>query len=93
VSAPRQDEFGGGIFRSPRAPQGCVYDCVNGLIDDELAIYRRGGVSYRTNVDLGGGVQIVGLADGRTNVDCCRRWVRADGVLDGGGDARAQSAG
>jgi hypothetical protein len=64
VSAPRQDEFGGGIFRSPRAPQGCVYDCVNGLIDDELAIYRRGGVSYRTNVDLGGGVQIVGLADG-----------------------------
>jgi hypothetical protein len=64
VSAPRQDEFGGGIFRSPRAPQGCVYDCVNGLVDDELAIYRRGGVSYRTNVDLGGGVQIVGLADG-----------------------------
>jgi hypothetical protein len=64
MSAPRQDEFGGGIFRSPRAPQGCVYDCVNGLVDDELAIYRRGGVSYRTNVDLGGGVQIVGLADG-----------------------------
>jgi hypothetical protein len=53
VSTPRQDEFGGGIFRSPRAPAGCVYDCVNGLVDDELAIYRRGGVSYRTNAAVG----------------------------------------
>jgi hypothetical protein len=61
VSTPRQDEFGGGIFRSPRAPAGSVYDCVNGLIDDELAIYRRGGVSYRTNASVGS--TLIGVAD------------------------------
>jgi hypothetical protein len=62
VSTPRQDEFGGGIFRSPRAPAGCVYDCVNGLVDDELAIYRRGGVGYRSNADVSG--VLTGVADG-----------------------------
>jgi hypothetical protein len=52
VSTVGQSDFGGGIFRSPRAPAGSVYDCVNGLIDDELAIYRRGGVAYRSNVRM-----------------------------------------
>jgi hypothetical protein len=49
-----QADFGGGIFRAPRAPRGSVYDCVDGLIDDELAIYRRGGTVYKTNADLTG---------------------------------------
>jgi hypothetical protein len=53
VSTVGQSEFGGGIFRAPRAPAGSVYDCVNGLIDDERAIYRRGGSVYKTTSDAG----------------------------------------
>jgi hypothetical protein len=50
VSLFGQSDFGGGIFRSPRAPAGSVYDCVNGLVDDDRALFRRGGVAYLSNV-------------------------------------------
>lgn len=40
-----QDDFGGGIYRGRKAPANSVYDCVNGLIDDEGLIYKRGGTT------------------------------------------------
>jgi hypothetical protein len=60
VSLQQQADFGGGIFRSPRAPRGSVYDCVDGLIDDELVIARRGGNAARKSA---AGTTLLGLAD------------------------------
>lgn len=44
-----QDDFSRGIVRSvegQRIPNDGMYDCINGLLDDDLGVYRRGGSSY-----------------------------------------------
>ena len=48
------DDWSKGIVRAvegQRIPKGGVYDCVNGLLDDDLGIYRRGGSAYKSSVD------------------------------------------
>jgi hypothetical protein len=46
-----QEDFGAGIYRGRKAPQNSLYDCVNGLINDEGLIYRRGGSAYYSASD------------------------------------------
>jgi hypothetical protein len=61
------DDFSKGIVRSvegQRIPKGGVYDCVNGLLDDDLGIYRRGGSAYKSGSNAGS--TLVGLWDGHT---------------------------
>lgn len=59
-----QDSFAGGIWReteSQRAPRDTAYDIGNGLLDDDLGVYRRGGSGYKTFDNLGA---LLGLMDG-----------------------------
>jgi hypothetical protein len=46
-----QDDFGGGIYRGRKAPPTALYDCVNGLINDEGLPFRRGGSAYHSASD------------------------------------------
>jgi hypothetical protein len=58
------DDFSRGIVRSvegQRIPKGGVYDCVNGLLDDDMGVYRRGGSSYLITSDVG--ATLLGIAD------------------------------
>lgn len=48
-----QDEFGGGIFRSPVGPRGSVYDAVDALVDEERRIFKRGGTLYNSSSNAG----------------------------------------
>jgi hypothetical protein len=53
------DDFSRGIVRSvegQRIPKGGVYDCVNGLLDDDLGIYRRGGGAYKSDSAIGAAI-------------------------------------
>lgn len=64
LNSTLQDDFSAGIVRSvegQRIPRNGVYDCVNGLLDDDLGIYRRGGSSYESTANAGSA--LVGLAD------------------------------
>jgi hypothetical protein len=60
-----QDDFSRGIVREvegQRIPTDGVYDCVDGLLDDDLGIYRRGGSSYKST--SAAAAAHVGLWDG-----------------------------
>jgi hypothetical protein len=46
LSSQSQDDFGGGIYSGRKAPADTVYDLVNGMINDEGLVYRRGGSAY-----------------------------------------------
>jgi hypothetical protein len=51
-----QADFSAGMYRSvarERIPSNGVYDILNGLLDEDGAIYRRGGSSYRSTQDFG----------------------------------------
>lgn len=45
------DDFSGGIYVGRKAPDDATYDLVNGLVNDEGLIYRRGGSEYRSTSD------------------------------------------
>jgi hypothetical protein len=51
LASQQQQDFSAGIYRGRKAPENAVYDCVNGLINDEGLIYRRGGTTYRSEED------------------------------------------
>src|SRR5689334_4220564 len=58
-------DFSGGIFREAEpqsAPENTVYDIVNGLLDDQGSVYRRGGSVYHSTSNAP--VAISGTWDG-----------------------------
>ena len=59
----QQDEFAG-IFRGRRAPRGSVYDAINGLVNDERLLFRRGGSVLKSGSDADDA--LLGLWDGIT---------------------------
>ena len=83
----RQEDFSAGIFRAVARhviPQQGVYDLVNGLLDEDGSIYRRGGSEYVSTSGLGS-AGLRWMWDGilspgpRTLVASASKW----GVLDG----------
>lgn len=65
LSSIPQDAFDGGMVRQvegQRIPENAAYDIVDGLLDDDLAVYRRGGTAYETTADPPD-TAYVGIAD------------------------------
>lgn len=56
-----QADFGGGIYRGRRAPQGSVYDALNALISDEGDLFKRGGSAFLSTSNTAD--TLLGLAD------------------------------
>jgi hypothetical protein len=54
-------DFSAGIWRGRKAPSGAVYDAVNGLVDSEGNLIRRGAAAYKSNANAGGA--LTGLTD------------------------------
>lgn len=48
-----QADFGAGIFRGRNAPENAVYDAVDVLLNDEGALFKRGGSAYFSGSDAG----------------------------------------
>lgn len=46
-----QADFAGGIYRGRKAPANTVFDCLNGLVNDEGHLFRRGGSAYFSTSD------------------------------------------
>jgi hypothetical protein len=60
VSNLSQPDFGAGIYRGRKAPQGAAYDLVNALVSDEGQPFRRGPSAYHSASDAG--VNLVHIA-------------------------------
>jgi hypothetical protein len=73
-----QDDFSGGLYVGRKAPPTAVYDCVNGLINDEGLIFRRGGSEYKSNTAVD---PVVNLADAYTAAG--QRTIFTGGILHG----------
>lgn len=93
MSLVEQRSFGGGIFRSPRAPAGHVYDAINALVDDNgVDLYKRGGTVYESVADSPGNIQ--GLADVETTPARTMLWDTARlAILVAGSPVSIQTAG
>lgn len=53
LASTTQETFEAGMYRGRRAPENAVYDLVNGLINADRQIYRRGGNAYQSNANAG----------------------------------------
>jgi hypothetical protein len=62
VATFEQVDWGGGIYRGRRAPQGTVYDALNALVDDEGQLFARGKTTYKSNANAGSTLRRIATA-------------------------------
>jgi hypothetical protein len=48
-----QDDWSGAIYRGKRTPPNAAFDIINGFVDADRLIYRRGGNAYQSTTDAG----------------------------------------